>query len=386
MRQPLRNALALAFALALAPALAGGSASASAAELPDLEQLPPYKVRVVQRDGRSYLGFAAAVQNVGAGALRIRGYGGGSGMMAAQQLSEDGLQVLNPDVGTLRYVTTYGHNHWHYMGFMRYELRGLDVPGQTLDRKQGFCLGEAPFVDGWCARDKPTLISTDLGIRPSGTDIYEPNVEGQEIEIDPDTAPSGRYVLTSRVGPTGLLHETRTDNNVASTVIELRWPITGSQEVAPISSCIGEACAGAVPRPPVAPRRISTAVARRLARKALRRTIGRLPSKMRIRCRHARTRGSLCRVRIVRGRRSFNGTVRVWYVVEGAATRWYYSVNMVRRMRGCARSGRCTRRIRRVNRRGGTVPTRARAAAGTASPTPLVCRLAKRPRRAGIHP
>jgi hypothetical protein len=368
MRPLLRSALTLALVL---PA---GSASAS--ELPDLQQLPPYKVRVVERDGRWYLGFAAAVQNVGTGALRIRGYGDGSGTMAAQQLSEDGLQVLNPDVGTLRYVTTFGHHHWHYMGFMRYELRGLDAPGRTLDRKQGFCLGEAPFVDGWCARNKPTLISTELGIRPGGTDIYEPNVEGQEIEIAPDTTPAGRYVLSSRVGPTGMLHETRTDNNAASTVIQLRWPLTGSRELVPISSCVGEGCAGAVPRAPVAPRRMSASVARRLARRALRRTIGRRASKMRIRCRHARVRGSLCHVRIVQGRRTVVGTVRVWYVVEGAATRWYYSVNVVRRTRGCARSGRCTRRIRRLNRRGGTVPTRATAASGTASPTPLVCRLA----------
>ena len=368
----MRRLLSIGSVLALA--LASGAASASAADLPDLEQVAPYKVRVVQRDGRWYLGFAAAVRNVGAGALRIRGQGSGSGTMAAQQLSEDGLQVLDPDVGTLRYVTTYGHRHWHYMGFMRYELRGVDVPGALLDRKQGFCLGEAPFVDGWCARDKPALISTDLGIQPGGIDIYEPNVEGQEIAIDPDTAPSGRYVLTSRIGPTGLLQETRTDNNVASTVIELRWPLGRPQELAPISSCVGEGCAGALPTPPTAPRRMSAADARRHARKALRRTIGRLPSRIRIRCRQSRTRGNVCRIRLRRGRLSFRGTVRVWYVLEGAATRWYYSVNMVRHVRGCARTG-CTRRIRRVNRQGGIMPTRARASVTTAGPTLLACRL-----------
>ena len=145
MRRPLFLALVFAFVLVAA------SAPASAAVLPDLEQVAPYKVRVEQRDGRWYLGFATAVRNVGAGALRIRGQGSGSGTMAAQQISEDGLEVLNPALGTLRYVTTYGHRHWHYMGFMRYELRGLDVPGVLLDRKQGFCLSQAPFVDGWCA-------------------------------------------------------------------------------------------------------------------------------------------------------------------------------------------------------------------------------------------
>ena len=130
-------------------------------------------------------------------------------------------------------------------------------PVSLLDRKQGFCLGDAPFVDGWCARDKPALTGTDVGIQPGGVDTYEPNVEGQEIAIDPETAPSGRYVLSSRIGPTGSIRETRTDNNVASTAIELRWPLRRAQELAPLGSCVGEGCAGAVPAAPTAPRRMS---------------------------------------------------------------------------------------------------------------------------------
>ena len=252
MRPLLRIALALALALALTLALTAGSASASAsaAELPDLEQLAPYKVRVVERDGRWSVA-AAAVQNVGTGALRIRGYGDGSGTMATEQLPASSCRCLIPMSGRCatspRSVITTGTT-W---GLCDTSCAAW-TPGSRPRSAghQGFCLGEAPFVDGWCARDKPTLISTELGIRPGGTDIYEPNVEGQEIEIAPDTTPAGRYVLTSRVGPTGLLDETRTDNNAASTVIELRWPLTGSRELAPISSCIGEACAGAVPRAP----------------------------------------------------------------------------------------------------------------------------------------
>jgi hypothetical protein len=330
------------------------AAPASAANPPDLEQVAPYNVRVVQRDERWYLGFATAVRNVGPGALRIRGQGGGAGTMAAHQLSEDGLQVLAPAVGTLRYVTTYGHGHWHLMSFMRYELRGLDVPGQLLDRKQGFCLGDAPFVDGWCARDKPWLTTTDVGIRPGGIDIYEPNVEGQELAIGPAITPSGRYVLTSRIGLTGRIQETGTGNNAASTVIELRWPLRHGQAIAALGSCLGEGCAGAVPAPP-AIRRMRASDARRLARRALRREIGRLAGGARIRCRPARTRGT-CRVALRRDRVTVGGTVRVRYVAEGAATRWHYAVDVRRRVRGCRA---CSRRIRTADRRGGTLAPRA---------------------------
>jgi hypothetical protein len=86
--------------------------------------------------------------------------------------------------------------------------------------------------------------------------------------------------------------------------------------------------------------------ARRFARKALRREIGPLRSRLRVRCRDARKRGKVCAVRLARGHVSFRGTIRVWYTLEGAATRWYYSVNVVRRVTDCAR------RIRRSGRQG----------------------------------
>ena len=324
-----------------------------AAGLPDIEQIPPYEIGIVQRDERWYIGFATAARNVGAGGLRIHGRRRPDGTMAAQQLTEDGQQVLNPAVGTLRYVTTYGHAHWHYMRFMRYELRGIDEPGALIDRKQGFCLGDAPWVDGWCARGKPEISAIDEGIRAGGVDIYEPNVEGQEIEIDRHTAPGGRYVLTSRIGPTGVLEETRTDNNVASTVIQLRWPLADGQALAPVSSCVGEGCAGPVPPAPRLPR-MSAADAQVLARQALRRELGPLRTHPRIRCRTPRTRRSVCAVRLARGEARFAGTVRVWYRQEGAATRWYYSVDVVRRLTGC-QGGGCRRDLRRPNRLGGAV-------------------------------
>jgi len=296
--------------------------------------------------------------------------------MAARQLTEDGLQELERNVGTFRYVTTFGHRHWHFMDFMRYELRSLDVPGVLRDQKQGFCLGDAPaFVDGWCARDKPTITTTDLGIQSGGIDIYEPNVEGQEIAIDRQTAPAGRYLLTSRIVQTGVLHEGRTDNNVASTVFELRWPAEAGQEIPALTRCVGEGCAGVAPPAPARPPAMSAAAARRLARRALRRTIGRRPSELRATCRRKRRSAGSCRVRFQRGTRRFNGRVRVWYAREGAVTRWYYSVDLVRRERGCPRSRRCTRRIRRVERLGGTLGRRARASVASSGAGAFICAL-----------
>lgn len=323
-------------------------ASARAAELPDLEQVAPYNVQVVQRGDRWFLGFATAVRNAGAGALLLRGERLADGSMHVRQLSADGAQVLSPNAGVFRFVTAEGHNHWHYMDFMKYELRGLDPPGVLRDRKQGFCLSQARgWQDTWCGRDQPALTTIDLGLWPGGIDIYEPNVEGQEIEINPKTTPPGRYLLTSRIGITGVVQETRTDNNAASTVIDLRWPLYSGQPIAPVASCLGEGCAGT---PPDATRRMTKAEARRLARRALRRSFG--VRRARLSCRsHA------CEGRWRRGRWRYAGTVRLRYEAWGAATRWYYRVNAVKR---AGRDGKA-RRIRHSEKFGGTLTAAAAA-------------------------
>ncbi|HEU0234981.1 MAG TPA: hypothetical protein VFR14_00930, partial [Candidatus Limnocylindrales bacterium] len=43
-------------------------------------------------------------------------------------------------VGTLRYVRSPDHRHWHLLGFDRYELRRADSGEAVVaDRKSGFC-------------------------------------------------------------------------------------------------------------------------------------------------------------------------------------------------------------------------------------------------------
>jgi Lysyl oxidase len=350
----------------VAALVVANAAPADAQALPDIEPSPPFDVQLVQRDGQWYLGFSMEARNVGAGTLRLRGHGDGSGVMAAEQLGEDGSQVLNPAVGTFRYVSTPTHQHWHYMDFMRYELRGIDHPGVLRDQKQGFCLAGAPFVVDWCSSGQPTLTTTELGIEPGSVEVYSANVHGQEIAVDPVSAPAGRYVIAARIGPTGVLKETRTDNNVSSTVIELEWPGAAPQAaplpIARTDSCVGKGCTKTLPAR-------SAAAARAHARAALRRTFGRAAVRGgRVRCRVWRDRAHACRVRLRGGSLIFRGSVRIWYVVRPSGTRWYYTIKGVRRIRGCGGGSGCTRRIRRIERVGGTVA----AVQGRAS---LVCRL-----------
>ena len=359
--------------------LAGTVGPAYGQSLPDIEPQAPFDVGVVQRDGRWYLGFATEARNLGPGALRIRGTGSGSGTMTAAQLTEDGTGVLTSDLGTLQFVATVTHNHWHLLDFMRYELQGVDHPTVLRDQKQGFCLAgdpAAPFVTGWCAPNQPTLTTTEIGLMPGGREVYAPYVEGQEIVIDPTTAPAGRYLLSARIGPTGVLKETRADNNVASTLIELKWAAGESQpQLRPVDPaadrCIGAGCMGTLPA-------ASKRAARRLARRALRRTLGPIPSRrIDLKCKVERDRRHVCRVSVRHAQLRFSGTVRIWYVVRPAGTKWYYTVKGTRRTMGCGSS--CNRRIRRVGRVGGAVAVAARRRPGTrasATSTSFVCAVA----------
>ena len=361
-------------------AVAATAGPAYGQSLPDIEAGPPFDVGTVERDGQWYLGFATELRNVGPGALRIRGTGTGSGTMVAAQLTEDGTAVLRDQVGTLQYVSTVTHNHWHFLDFIHYELQGVDHPTVLRDQKQGFCLAgdpAAPFVTGWCAPNQPTLTTTDLGLMPGGREVYAPYVEGQEIMISPSTAPGGRYLLSARIGPTGVLKETSADNNVASTMIELSWPANDpGPQLRPVDpaadQCIGAGCTGRLPA-------ASNRAARRLARKALRRTLGvALPSRrIHLKCKVKRDRVHVCRVRVRHGSLSFSGSARIWYEVGRTGTKWYYSVKGTRRTIGCGSS--CNRRIRRLGRVGGTVAVSARRWPGTrasATSTSFVCTVA----------
>jgi hypothetical protein len=216
-----------------------GPAPRAGERLPDLDQRAPRGL-IVHREGpRVALGFASAVDNVGAGPLRIRGVRGpGKAIMRAHQLVElrgGGISVYQ-DVGALRYTPHPPHFHWHFAPFERYELRRADDHALVgRDRKSGFCLADhyghaarrvaafaAPRFLGDCGKGQRELRRVDQGSSPGYTDRYPAFFHGQSIDVT-DVEP-GLYVLVHRANPDLLTHELRYDNNVASVLIRLSRP------------------------------------------------------------------------------------------------------------------------------------------------------------------
>ena len=242
-------------------ALVPSAASQDAAPLlPDLIQDVPSNVsggHAHARDGSLTDGFAisfdSAVRNVGPGPLHLRGTRRG-GETRVEQLLHGGPVEASAvigrvgGIGRMRYVTTYGHRHWHVLRFERYALRSLTRAGAVVrDRKQGFCLSNG-FADGWCSQNKPGATRVDMGLRPDPTyaDVYKARVEGQEIEITRESAPAGRYDLVHTANPARRLREVSTANDSSSVEISLRWP--ADRELAPrvrvLKRCPGSATCG----------------------------------------------------------------------------------------------------------------------------------------------
>jgi hypothetical protein len=122
-----------------------GSTGPGTPMLPDLVQEPPTQVSITQSSASYRLGFNSAVENHGAGPLIVNGHRAST---ATSAMTAD--QIVNLTDGTTQTISGVGsiafyapHNHWHYAGFDKYELRkSSDNSLVAPDQKNGFCLGD----------------------------------------------------------------------------------------------------------------------------------------------------------------------------------------------------------------------------------------------------
>jgi hypothetical protein len=201
--------------------------------LPDFDQRAPFKLSIVG----TKLGFSSATDNIGDGAVWIRGARGTTtAPMRARQLVRlaDGTVRSYAEAGRLRYTPAPTHTHWHLLDFQRYELRTLEGTLIVRDRKTGFCLADhyglarrrvasfsgARFL-GNCAQFQPEVLSVEQGTSVGYTDLYPAHFHGQNLELKGISA--GTYDLVHRANAQGRLEELDYTNNAASLRIRLTW-------------------------------------------------------------------------------------------------------------------------------------------------------------------
>ena len=214
--------------------------------LPDLDQATPSRLFTYEATSNGTkefgLAFDSAVDNVGQGPLLMHGNRQSIDtpeMVATQQVrTATGATIDHPDAGTMRYVESADHNHWHLDGFDRYELRRPgDQDAARPDRKTGFCLGDryetdrttdlpnepqAPQITGYCEPSNRGALTVDQGMSVGWGDNYVGRLEGQSIDVTGLAA--GNYLLIHRVNADGQIEEVGTANNAASVLLHLTWP------------------------------------------------------------------------------------------------------------------------------------------------------------------
>jgi hypothetical protein len=256
----MRHAVASLALLALA-ACGNGPGDPARELLPDLDQVAPAALSVVEKDGRERLVFLSSVENVGAGPLLVSGRreSVSEPEMRATQLvrrSDGSTEALSLQA-RLRFVVSETHRHWHLLDFERYELRA--EAGHTLgrDHKTGFCLGdrydaqastrlpEEPPRAVWtqeCGRGQTSRLRILEGLSPGFGDDYIPLLEGQYIDVT-GLAP-GRYLLVHRVNADQDIREESYANNAASVLLELDRGPNGKASVSVLAMCPRSATCG----------------------------------------------------------------------------------------------------------------------------------------------
>jgi Lysyl oxidase len=251
-----------AVAVAVLVGLGGrGQDDSSPQLLPDLVVRAPYGLEITHAGGRARLGFESAASNFGAGPLVVQGHRrpGASTMAAVQEIAlADGGAAEVEGVGRLRYVVSSDHDHWHFLPFMRYELRPTGRPGAVLrDRKTGFCLGDrfdaetalpnkpdsARFISR-CGRGSRGRLGVRQGISVGYGDDYKATLEGQFVDVT--GLPAGLYVLVHRVNEGRRLQESSYDNNASSTLVRLER-VAGNLVVSSLRRCSGRETCGPAP-------------------------------------------------------------------------------------------------------------------------------------------
>jgi lysyl oxidase/WD40 repeat protein len=213
--------------------------------LPDLDQLAPTDVSVRQRGSRFLLGFTSSTVNRDA-PLEVVASRPNTAVpvMTARQrvrLSSGGTRTAR-GVGLVRYRHADTHMHWHYLAFVRYELRLPDGRRVFRDRKSGFCLVDrhpppnapAAVFTGNCGQLDPLARSIREGISPGWTDRYPAYYHGQNLDVS--GLPGGLYVLVQHVNPLLYLRESDYANNAASVLLRLSWK-GGRPSIRVLRSC-----------------------------------------------------------------------------------------------------------------------------------------------------
>ena len=336
------------------------------------------------------------------GPLIVKGHRWGNNEpMVADQVIEntDGSETTRPSIGQLvyeEYPGSVSHRHWHYKGFVRYQLRSVsDLSLVRPDNKAGFCLSDPALAPDFCGSLKPGALTVDEGLTAGVSDYYNPLLEGQYIDVA--DVPPGDYWLVHWVNASKEICESSYANNAAAVKIALwpngygRAPYLATKEVlepfpplyadltppancdeastpapklpdltqrAPAELSVSVVGDGGGQTPPVteqpagpAAPALSARGARRYVVRALTRRFKKRPRKLRQACRRSSPTSFVCRVRWRDRRYRYKGAVRIFTIRTQRGFERRAHLRVRRTAIQCLPGRRCSRTIKVKNMR-----------------------------------
>jgi len=236
---------ALVIVISLTLALVAGVVSVAQAgtagtpHYPDLVTQSPtgLKITTDKSTGQKLLKFSNTIANLGNGRFELRPVNdpGNGTTVAYQRLwTHDGVGdwslYSEIPVGTFEFHSA--HNHWHFGGFARYELRNV-APGGGIGRrvvassdKVSFCMVDTLAVNlalehAPGARVYQSCSQNAIqGISIGWSDIYGASLPGQSIDIT--HVQSGTYWLVATADPNNVIVETNDANNAGAVLVTIR--------------------------------------------------------------------------------------------------------------------------------------------------------------------
>jgi len=200
--------------------------------LPDLAPVAPYDLRYAIENGRTRLRFTATFWNRGKGALELRTNaavtaGDGSYSATQRMFRADGT-FIDRAVGVLFWHEI--HQHYHYDDFGQYILElvrpasGALSVVQTVTEKTTFCMRDdqtigAPADGTKQSRKYMGCHGNTQGVSVGWADVYPSTLADQFVDVT--DFPAGIYKLSFTVDPHATFAESRRDNNVSATLVEL---------------------------------------------------------------------------------------------------------------------------------------------------------------------
>ncbi|HTK60049.1 MAG TPA: PQQ-dependent sugar dehydrogenase, partial [Candidatus Baltobacteraceae bacterium] len=209
--------------------------------LPDLAPVAPNDIMYATINGRTALKFTGAFWNRGKGAFELNTQQGASNVdgdyPAYQRIFRPDGTFTEKYVGTLFWHQV--HAHYHFDDFGEYKLEMVrPAPGVAstpviVTQKTTFCMRDddaiAPAAEG---PDQPRTYmgcgGHRQGVSVGWADVYRYTLPDQYFDVT--GLPAGVYKLTFKVDLNGFFTETRRDDNVASTLIEIN-PATRALKV-----------------------------------------------------------------------------------------------------------------------------------------------------------